>query len=69
MPPVSAMNVVPGVYRSDCCGAELTLPAFKKFPPCDDRKTIWCKRAGAEWALVRRTSPAIEREILPGRAV
>jgi hypothetical protein len=67
MPAVASINRTSGVYRSNCCGAELALPAFKKFPPCAVRRSFSCKGPNAEWVLLRRTPPIIERWILPDR--
>jgi hypothetical protein len=69
MPSVASVNRVSGIYRSDCCGIQLALPAFKKFPSCTNPKSFSCKGPNAGWVLMRRTSPVMEREILPGRAV
>jgi hypothetical protein len=77
MPVVASVNRTSGIYRSDCCGAQLALPAFRKFPPCDSRKSFCCKGPNSEWILVRRTSPVaeprtspiVEPWILPDRVV
>jgi hypothetical protein len=69
MPSVASVNRVSGIYRSDCCGIQLALPALKKFPHCINPNSFSCKGANAEWILMRRTSPVVQREVLAGRAV
>jgi hypothetical protein len=69
MPAVASVNRTSGIYRSDCCHVIMAVPAFKRFPPCANRRSFSCKGPNAEWILVRRTSPVTEREILPDRAV
>ena len=64
MPAVASVNRTSGIYRSDCCGTLLALPALKKFPACDGQAPS-CKGANADWILVRRTSPADEPQTSP----
>jgi hypothetical protein len=54
MPKTGEMNSVPGIYRSDCCGVERTIPQNQRFPPCDSHG-LYCKGNAATWTLVRRT--------------
>ena len=53
-----AINHLPGLYRSVCCGVELSLPDNVKFPPCPGRSKSGdspCADKNAEWTLVRPT--------------
>jgi hypothetical protein len=54
MPKTGTVNVVSGIYRSDCCGVERAIPEYHKFPPCGGGK-IHCAGTNANWTLVRRT--------------
>jgi hypothetical protein len=51
-------NRIQGLYRSECCGVERSLPDNEKFPPCPgsgksgERR---CSGPNAEWILVRPT--------------
>jgi hypothetical protein len=69
VPKAASLNNVSGIYRSDCCGTQLVLAEFKKFPPCINPKSFCCKGLNAEWILMRRTSLATERWILPERTM
>ena len=47
-----------GLYRSECCGVEQSLPDKVKFPPCPGSgKSVEsrCSGQNAEWILVRPT--------------
>ena len=54
MPKTGTSNSVSGVYRSDCCGVERSMPKSHTFPPCRGGK-IHCVGIGANWTLVRAT--------------
>jgi hypothetical protein len=56
MPKTGEANTVSGVYRSDCCGVERSMPDGHKFPPCPSKPGAKsCSGSGAGWTLVRRT--------------
>ena len=55
MPKTGEINEVSGIYRSDCCGEERSMPKGHKFPPCV-KKGYSCKGAAASWSLVRRAT-------------
>ena len=69
MAAVGSMNRVAGVYRSDCCGIERTVPAMEKFPACANPRSYCCKKSNADWILVRRIAPVSQRVFLPRRDV
>lgn len=54
MPKTGTSNQVAGIYRSDCCKIERTMPQGHTFPPCGGGK-IGCAGQGANWTLVRAT--------------
>lgn len=51
-----AINLIHGLYRSECCGVEESLPNNVKFPSCPgsgqsgERR---CSGQNANWILVR----------------
>ncbi len=52
------INHVHGVYRSECCGVERTLPDNVKFPPCPGSGKSGgspCGGKNATWIFVRPT--------------
>ena len=52
------INHVHGLYRSECCGAEHSLPDNVKFPPCPGSGTSSgspCAGKNANWRLVHPT--------------
>jgi hypothetical protein len=50
----ASVNRVTGLYRSDCCGVELTILAFQRFPPCSGGSRFRCRGQETNWVLVRR---------------
>jgi len=48
MPKTGEINAVSGIYRSDCCGVERSIPENHRFPPCST-----CRGENATWTLVR----------------
>jgi len=56
MPKTGESNPVAGIYRSDCCKIERTMPAGHTFPPCGGGGgKPPCKGTAATWTLVRKT--------------
>jgi len=52
------INLIQGLYRSECCGVEQSLPGNEKFPPCPGISKSGesrCSGKNAEWILVRPT--------------
>jgi hypothetical protein len=50
------VNHLAGLYRSECCGVEQSLPGNVKFPTCPGRGKSGesrCSGQNAEWILVR----------------
>ena len=58
MPKTADINHVPGVYRSECCGVEKTMPDNFKYPPClgsGKSGESRCAGQNANWIMVRPT--------------
>jgi hypothetical protein len=52
------INLLPGLYRSECCGVERSLADNCKFPPCPGQAHSGenpCAGKNATWSLVRPT--------------
>ncbi|MEP6935299.1 MAG: hypothetical protein ABI988_15415 [Nitrospirota bacterium] len=50
------INLIPGLYRSECCGIERSLPDNATFPPCPGSGKSGesrCSGQNAEWIFVR----------------
>jgi hypothetical protein len=54
MPKTGTSNAIAGIYRSDCCGVERTMPKGHTFPPCPKGGHV-CMGENANWTLVRAT--------------
>jgi hypothetical protein len=49
------INLIQGLYRSECCGIERSLPDHEKFPPCPGSGKSGgsrCSGQNADWILV-----------------
>jgi len=49
-----------GLYRSECCGMEVTVSAYQKFPECNGT-TMLCGKPDVRWTLLRRDLAAEAR--------
>jgi hypothetical protein len=54
MPKTGEKNPTAGIYKSNCCGVERTMPAGHTFPPCTGAGKS-CSGGKASWTLVRKT--------------
>ncbi len=64
MPKSGEISDASGVYRSECCGTERSVPEGHRFPPCQSSHAIRgtpayrrCAHANAKWRLIRKAPP------------
>jgi len=64
MPKSGEISEASGVYRSDCCGLERSVPEGHRFPPCQNPRAgrgapghRRCAHGNARWTLVRKAPP------------